>query len=405
MPKAEVLVVGTDQRNSVPVVRSLGRAGVTVAGVHWGLPSLAGGSRFVCHDERVDSPARDPRAFAQGCVSIARHLGAEILIPLGDSGIISLGRNRDLLPDGVTLALTNQESVDVVLDKRKTFDLARQLGIPIPDLAQPDSVDDAVVIGSRLGYPVVAKPPSMSFVGFGTGHGNLSFKVAFAANDREVREIFAPFEEIGRFPLMQRFFRGKKVCQEVVAKAGAIEGIYQYRSEREYPHTGGVTWLQVSEPIDPVIEAWSRAMMSELNWNGPANIQYLRSSDEVCLLEINGRFGGPLAGAYELGLDFPLAAYSIFRELPGPDLQSSYRLGVRRGFLPGAMFDMFGLLLGNVPAALVSRGRALREFPHALYDFLRWFSLEAWDFDDRGPAVREIKMAAKWALNQIKQAV
>jgi len=79
-----------------------------------------------------------------------------VIVQLG--GQTPLKLTRALEAAGVPILGTSPDAIDIAED-RKRFDLiARQLGIRQPENGTATSVDEAVVIADRIGYPVLVRP-------------------------------------------------------------------------------------------------------------------------------------------------------------------------------------------------------------------------------------------------------
>ena len=152
-----------DPSNSIialTLTRALGRAGVKVIRVHPNHFEDSLSSRY-CHAVEICpdmyQSEDDLNAFLAELAE--RYPGELVLIPASDDCSQYLARNADVLAASYTLINPTPETMERVGDKRRQYELARQVGVPIPETYFPESEEQMIEIADHLhDYPYVIKP-------------------------------------------------------------------------------------------------------------------------------------------------------------------------------------------------------------------------------------------------------
>src|SRR5678815_1154177 len=114
------------------------------------------------------------------------------------------------------------------------------------------------------------------------------------------------------------------MLRSLVGSEMCIRDRFAHRRIREKPPSGGVSVLSESVAADPETVRKSLALLSALDWNGTAMVEYKqdRVTGQRYLMEINGRFWGSLQLAIDAGVDFPaLLVAAALGEHPAPVTQ------------------------------------------------------------------------------------
>lgn len=141
-----VAVIGPDSPIGLTVVRELGAHGLKVLALGKSRDSLTRASRYATIFETIDGPLEaclpdivarhDPLAV----LAISEHHLVELAALKG-----KLGEFRVLCPD--------IDKLSVVLDKRRTLEIAQGLGIDVPQSWQPLAGEDRAGKAASLAYP------------------------------------------------------------------------------------------------------------------------------------------------------------------------------------------------------------------------------------------------------------
>ncbi len=301
------------------VIRSLGRAGVPVYGVHEDRLAPAAGSRYLrarCYWR--PSPAHAERVLA-GLSRIAGFIGRPaVLITTDDAGAIFLAehgaelRRLFLFPD------PPRDLPRRLAGKFSLHQICRDLGMPSPRTALPESAAAARDFASMTGFPVVAKLTAP----WNAPRGLRSTQLVHdrPALDR-AREMCV---RAGAGLMLQEFIPGGAghdwffhgYCDANADCRPAFTGV----KERSYPPRAGLTSFGRSAANDR-LRAEVVALLARLRYRGllDLDIRLDTRDGRYHLLDFNPRLGAQFRVFRDAaGTDVALAAYLDLTSQPIP---------------------------------------------------------------------------------------
>jgi carbamoyl-phosphate synthase large subunit len=201
-------------------------------------------------------------------------------------GQTPLGLAEPLAAAGIELLGLDLEMIDVTEERTRFAGLVERLGIPQPEGGMATSLDEALVVAERVGYPVIARPSYVIgglAIGFAYGPDDLAGLLGRAAaldQERPVR--------------LDAFLEGLEVdvdavCDgETVLVPGLIEHI-----ERAGVHSGDSIGVYPPQRLGPseqqlIVDSLARLARS-IGVRGLVNAQFIVRDDGVYLLEVNPR--------------------------------------------------------------------------------------------------------------------
>ncbi len=383
-----VLVTDGDARAALAVTRSLGSQGhqVFVGADRPG--SLAGASRFSAAELVYPNPQHAPDEFVASIGQQVRNLRIDTLIPVTEVTTLLCTARREEFPDNLALPFAHHDSIARASDKAAVLRLADTLGVPTPHTRIVNNTEEAGDLAA-WSYPVVIKPARSRILVDGAWHATA---VSYAADPAQLSLALAT-KPAAEFPLLlQERIVGPGVGIFMCRHQDRITGVFSHRRLREKPPSGGVSVLRESIEPDPEALRHGEALLTALNWQGVAMVEFKRcnASDKLKLMEINGRLWGSLQLAIDAGVDFPALLLALANgEAPGPP--PDYRKGVQTRWLWG---DVDALLMRltktdaalNLPEDAPSRSRTVLDF---LRLFGRDLHYEVLNFHDLRPWLRE----------------
>ena len=191
-----------------------------------------------------------------------------------------------LAAGGVPLLGSDLEAIDQAEERTRFSALLDRLGIPQPEGGMAHSVDEALTLAERIGYPVIVRP---SFV-----IGGLAIDFCYSADDLERQLAAATVVDPDRPVRIDRYLEGVEVDVDAVSDGERvlIPGLLEH-IERAGVHSGdsvGVFPPQtVSEGDQALIVATMERIVLALGARGLVNAQFIVRDDGVYLIEVNPR--------------------------------------------------------------------------------------------------------------------
>ena len=191
-----------------------------------------------------------------------------------------------LSASGVPLLGLDVETIDQAEERIRFAALVDRLGIPQPPGGMAASIEEAVAVAGRIGYPVIVRP---SFV-----IGGLAIDFAYGPAELATQLAAATTVTPDRPVRLDAYLEGMEVdvdalCDgELVLIPGLIEHV-----ERAGVHSGDSVGLFPPQHISPADQSLIVATMTRialaLGVRGLVNAQFIVRDDGVYLLEVNPR--------------------------------------------------------------------------------------------------------------------
>ena len=187
---------------------------------------------------------------------------------------------------GVPLLGADLEAIDQSEERTRFAALLDRLGIPQPEGGMAHSVDEALTIADRIGYPVIVRP---SFV-----IGGLAIDFAYSAGDLVRQLAMATVVDPDRPVRIDRYLEGVEVDVDAISDGAdvLIPGLLEH-IERAGVHSGdsvGVFPPQtVSTGDRELIVTTMERVVRALGVRGLVNAQFIVRDDGVYLIEVNPR--------------------------------------------------------------------------------------------------------------------
>jgi carbamoyl-phosphate synthase large subunit len=216
-------------------------------------------------------------------VAVERPIG--VVVQLGGQTPLRLA--RALEREGVPILGTSPEAIDVAEDRGRFERLTRELGVAQPASGMADSVDEALAVAGRVGYPVLVRP---SYV-----LGGRAMEIVY--DDASLRAYFGRAARVApEHPVLIDSFLEDAFEADVDAIADGtrcvIGGVMQHIEDAGI-HSGDsacvlppylITEAQVDE-----MRRHTRAFAERLGVVGLLNVQFAIKNGVVYVLEVNPR--------------------------------------------------------------------------------------------------------------------
>jgi len=314
----EALVISSGLQG-LAVTRALGERGVPVVVAHVRPDELAARSRYAVRTCLVPPPERDGEAFVDALLSLAGEHAGAVLIPTTDEATRDVARRAGDLARHYRLACPSYDAVARAVDKAYTYDLAMELGVPIPATFAPQSDAEIDEVAGRVDYPCLVKPrESHLYV------ARFGAKVAVVANPRELHEAHGAATAAGLKMLVQELIPGPDqlgVNYNAFRARGAVHAECTARKVRLSPPRFGMPRVVLSDDVPEVVEP-AHAILAALDLEGFANLEFKRDPRDgtYMFFEVNCRHNHSSLLAVRCGLNFPYMTYryALCGELPPP---------------------------------------------------------------------------------------
>lgn len=345
--KLPAVVFGIDTPIGLTIVRDLGRHGIEVHGIARSPEGLGLASRY------LDSGlirAKDEEGVIEQLATLGARLGGACLFAISEGDIALLNRHRPRLHH-YKILFADQERMDSVLNKDRTYAAAARVGIRTPRTEQVASMADAQAVSASLRFPVVLKWANPLLVGRALHGAGLEVeKTVYCDTPEQLLTYLQRFEPVGLYPLIQEYCAGYGLGQFILMKSGQVHYTFQHKRLHEWPPEGGFSSMCESVPREQHADlmAKSIALLRELEWEGVAMVEYRHdpASGESALMEINGRFWGSLPLAYHAGANFPTLCYKVLG-LDQEVAETPYRSGMRCRFMVPETKRLLRILFGQ----------------------------------------------------------
>jgi D-aspartate ligase len=310
------VVIGGDYQG-LGIVRSLGRHGVPVCVVDDEL-SISRYSRY-CQKFVKLSDLRHERLTVDKLLEVGRGLGLDgwVLYPTREELVAALSRNREELAEMFRVPTPDWETVKWAWDKRNTYRLARDLGIPTPSTHYIEDSSELERLRS-VSPPFVLKPAIKEHFFYST-----KAKAWLANSHAELKDLFQKASEHAGC--------GEIMVQELIPGGGRQQFSYcgffrngqafgkmVVRRRRQHPLQFGRASTFVETVDLPILEKLSERFLQAIDYYGLVELEYkLDSRDhQYKLLDVNARTWGYHSLGATAGVDFSYMLYADQVGLP-----------------------------------------------------------------------------------------
>lgn len=253
-----------------------------------------------------------------------------VVIPCDDDGIELIARGRARLVGlGLRPVEGNDEALLGMLDKDRTYEICREIGVGCPRTETVTTREEAEAVSRRFDYPCALKPRESHV--FAQHFGILAKAVRVSSPEELVRE-FEHTAELGVAMLVTEIVPGPDdaLCSYYSYLDEDGRPLYHFtkKKERQFPPEFGLGCYQLTTWDPDVAEAGLRFFQGA-GLRGIANVEFKRDSRDgtLRLIECNARLTAANEQVRLAGLDIALLAYSRVTGTPGPELRS-YKVGV-----------------------------------------------------------------------------
>ncbi len=306
MPGAVLL--GSDFK-ALGVARSLGHRGIPSVVID-NIPRSAWFSRYVVKRFKWHSQMDDPE-FISFLLSLGKkhHLEQWVLFPMQDEAVQLVACNTQQLTQIYTLVTQEWDIVQWANDKRRTYQMARETGVPYPCTHYPANEDELAEV--NVPFPVIIKPAISVRLQYST------HLKALPAQSRQ--ELLMQYRRAGEYihpdeMMVQEIIPGDGRMQYSLAafcKEGRILASMTARRTRQYPIDYGLGSSFVEAVPVPALPELAEKLLGYMRVSGMVEVEFKldERDQQYKLLDINLRPWGWHTLCIACGLDFPYIQY------------------------------------------------------------------------------------------------
>jgi D-aspartate ligase len=314
--------------NSVSVTRALGRQGIPVHALGDGAGgSLVQHSKYLARYRSVTSSSTATDEWLEWLQTGPR--GA-VLLPCSDGALEFMAKHRQELVDlGYHPAAGADDVTLAMLDKERTYELARSVGVPAPRTASVTTMEELREAAAGMDFPCALKPR----------HSHLfarafDAKALIAEDAAELEVAFRATNEHGLEMIVTEIIPGddSRYCSyySYLDDDGTPLFHFTKRKPRQNPPGFGLGTYHLTEWVPDAAELGLR-FFTGIGLRGIGNVEFKRDirDGQLKIIECNPRFTAADKLVQRAGIDMATMSY---RRALGLQAQAptSFRSGLRQ---------------------------------------------------------------------------
>jgi D-aspartate ligase len=313
------IVIG-GEHPGLGIARSLGRRGIPVCVIDDQF-SVSQFSKYVTRAVRVKD-LRDEDRTVESVLEVGQRYGLNgwVLFPTRDETVAAFSRHRERLAEFFRVSTPEWETVRWAWDKKNSYELAEQLGIPVPRTYNPRTETDLKALYSRL--PLAVKPAIKENFFYATGA-----KAWRAETPAQLRHLYRKAakqirpEEI----MVQEIIPGdgqRQYSYCAFFRDGQAYGTLIAKRLRQHPREFGRAATYVETAELPEVAELSERFLRRSNYYGLVEIEFKQDprDGQFKLLDVNARTWGFHSLGAAAGVDFP---YMLYADQVGEPIERS----------------------------------------------------------------------------------
>jgi D-aspartate ligase len=322
----EPAIVLSTHTMGLGVIRSLGIMGVPTVAVYHDRNDMGYVSRYVTEKIYAPHPEKHEERFIDLLMGLADQYRGGVLIPASDETLTTVSKHKDLLERHYIVACTGWEITRKFIDKRYTYALADEAGVPAPKTFIPVSLADLEKYEKAVQYPCLVKPRQSHRY-----HEIFRTKMVMVNDFEQMVRAYRQATDAGLEVMIQEIIPGDD-SQTFNYNSYFWDGrpLVEFTAQqiRKAPPRFGAPRVVISKDVPEIIEP-GRSILRAMGFSGYSCTEFKKDARDGSykLMEVNGRHNRSTLLAVRCGLNFPWLQY---RHLVSGQLPSSshYRNGV-----------------------------------------------------------------------------
>jgi D-aspartate ligase len=301
------LVLGGSYR-ALAIVRSLGRHGVPVTVAATDRHGIAVRSRYV--DAVLPWQGLGGEALVSALLAHDGERG-QVLVPTDDDDAEALGRAHARLSGRFAVTVSPWERLEAAADKRSTYALAAEAGIPYPRSWPTGDAPPALPADA---FPVIIKPAYRP-----RATATTTPKAWPAADAGALIRGWERATAVAdaRTLIVQEAIPGggdAQLAYGALCRDGEVLASIVARRTRQRPMDFGLSSTFVESIADPEVEALAERWIATAGISGLVEVEFKRApGGPPKLLDVNARAWGWISLGAHAGVDFPWLLWRMMR--------------------------------------------------------------------------------------------
>jgi D-aspartate ligase len=338
------------------ITRSLARSGIDVYGVDWNREAIGFYSKFCKKRYVFAHPVKNPEKCIGELIELGRRLDHKaVLMPAYDYYVTLISKFNKELSDYFLYNIPEPSVVETIVDKRRQYEIAQLLGVPVPMTLSPSSMEEVIAHQELFNYPLVIK-------GASSYHWVSEFrKKAFVANCfDDLKAYYALASSKGLQVVIQEMILGPnknhfKVCA-YYSQEKQLLALFCTQKTRQFPIDFGIGTFMRSVN-SPELSMLGQKFFDGIGYTGIGSIEFKKDEKDgnYKLIELNPRFWQQNIQATYAGINFPYINY-----LDCIGIQVEQNLKFKEGISWVALEEDFRSFLANRKRGEISLSKWLK---------------------------------------------
>jgi predicted ATP-grasp superfamily ATP-dependent carboligase len=322
-----VLILDGHSSAALAFARSAGKAGHWVAvGANAGAFAAAQLSRYCKLSFSYPISTEDPHGFCETVLDFVNRNAVDLVVPVTDWTLLPLSEYRERFKHICKVALPSASSIEQVSDKYQTLQIAKSVGIRIPQTWLLESPGDLESLRGTK-FPLVVKDRfSLRWREGRSVFGGVSY--AYSREELEI-QVSQRLMAAGNV-LVQEFITGGGIGFSCFIANEEVRLPFQWKRVREVDPRGSASSCRESSSLDERIKNDSSQLIRRIGFEGIAMVEYKKTAAQPypVLMEINGRPWGSIALPIASGINYPRYLIDWYLRGTLPQENKTYRTGI-----------------------------------------------------------------------------
>lgn len=292
------------------VIRALSAKNVNVMAIPDGVFDFAHFSRFAAAKTKMMSPGEGEKELLDFLLALDTKWDRALILPTNDPTALFIAKNNKALSSRFVVAAQDWDAMDTIINKARLYRQARKIGVPMPEVFLPDSVESLIHRKDELNYPCILKPYETHKF-FPVFH----VKSFFIRNSDELLDKFIMVKNNNLSVMVSEIIPGADDCiynyVSYIDTNGAVLTDVLMQKVRQHPPGFGMARVAKTVAMIHEIRSLAGELLKSLSYQGFSSVELKYDERDNCykLMEINVRAELQERLFLAAGINFPYMIY------------------------------------------------------------------------------------------------